>query len=241
MEGLCPDSYYCEDNHQGYAAINSKLLVIQTVAIVVSSVLSVVGTTIILLAYCAFKDLRKGMAQTIITLLSLADLGSAFGSLLGIVNYYNITQGTKSDGNSACWIFYNICQIQASFNMWCAMSSSIWSTILGVHFLMTSLLSKSQWTGRLLPLYNIVAWTSPIVIVLPLLITGQLGYTPTYPSLCYISASISANESKSVAIVDDIAVWVILLSSSLITAVCYAAIFTLIYRKVCMKNFEYLV
>ena len=148
MEGLCPDSYYCEDGSHGYAAINSKLLVVHGVGGVVSSVLSIVGATTILLAYCAFKDLRKRKAQTIITLLSLADMGTAFGCLLGITNHYI----TKS--NDACWIFYNICQIQAYFVMWCAMSSSIWSTVLAMHFLLASLFSEPRWTDRLLPLYN---------------------------------------------------------------------------------------
>ena len=95
MEGLCPDSYFCEDGSHGYAAINSKLLVIPDVGGVVSSVLSIVGTTLILLAYCAFKDMRKRKAQTIITLLSLADMGTAFGCLLEITNRY-IFQRTQT-------------------------------------------------------------------------------------------------------------------------------------------------
>ena len=143
MEGLCPDSYFCEDGSHGYAAINSKLLVIPDVGGVVSSVLSIVGTTLILLAYCAFKDMRKRKAQTIITLLSLADMGTAFGCLLGITNRY-IFQRTNSDNSSACWIFDNICQIQSYFIMWCVMSSSIWSTVLAVHFLLASLLSEPR-------------------------------------------------------------------------------------------------
>ena len=226
---LCPSSYYCEDKSHGYAAISSKLLVMQDVAGLVSSVLSIVGTTIILLAYCVFKDLRKGMAQTIITLLSLADMGTAFGCLLGIANHY-----INSDDSNACWIFYNICQIQASFIMWCAMSSSIWSTVLAVHFLLASLLSESRRTERLLPLYNTIAWTLPTIIVLPLLITSQLGYTPTYLSLCYISSSSSANEAKGVVIVEHSVAWIVLLLSSVITALCYAVIFAIIYKKVCM-------
>ena len=51
--GVCPDSYYCEDGNHGYAAITSKLLVIHGVGGVVSAVLSIVGATTILLAYCA--------------------------------------------------------------------------------------------------------------------------------------------------------------------------------------------
>ena len=239
MEGLCPDSYYCEDERRGYAAINSKLLPIQDILGTVSSVLSIVGATIILLAYCAFKDLRKGTAQTIITLLSLADMGTAFGCLLGIVNYYNyIFQRMNSDNSGACWIFDNICQIQASFTFWCIVSSSIWSTVLAVHFLLSLLLSDSRWTVRLLPLYNIVAWTLPIIIILPLLITGQFGYSPGYPSFCYISASTSANEPKGLVFFKQNVIGVELLLSSLITIVCYAATFALIYLKVytCIEN-----
>ena len=233
--GVCPDSYYCEDGSHGYAAINSKLLVIHGVCGGVSSVLSIVGTTLILLAYCAFKDLRKRKAQTIITLLSLADMGTAFGCLLGITNHY-IFKGTNSDSGNACWIFYNICQVQASFAMWCSMSSSIWSTVLAVHFLLASLFSEPRWTERLLPLYNIVAWTLPIIVALPLLITGQFGYTPTYLTFCYISASINPREPTAVFALKHCVVWIILLSSLFITVVCYTVIFTLIYKKVCVEN-----
>ena len=231
MEDLCPNSYYCEDGNHGYSAINSKLLVIQTVAGLVSSILSIVGAIIILLAYCAFKDLKKGSAQIIIMLLSLADLGTAFGCLLGIANYY-IFQGANSDYSSDCCIFDNICQIQASVTMWCGMSSSIWSTVLAVNFLLTSLLSVPRWTERLLPLYNIVAWTFPIIIVLPLLITGQLGYTPTYLCLCYISQSSNANEPYGIVDINHSLIWIVLLLSSFITVMCYAVIFVLIYKKV---------
>ena len=239
MEGLCPDSYYCEDGSHGYAAINSKLLVVPDVGGVVSSVLSIMGTTLILLAYCAFKDLRKRKAQTIITLLSLADMGTAFGCLLGITNHY-IFQGTNSDNNSACRIFYNICQVQAYFVMWCVMSSSIWSTVLAMHFLLASLLSEPRWTERLLPLYNIVAWTLPIIVALPLLITGQLGYTPTYLTYCYISTTINQKELTGVIALKYSAPWLILSLSSFITVVCYAFIFAFIYKKVCVENSHYI-
>ena len=231
MEEFCPGSYHCEDDSHGYTAINSKLLPIQDVAALISSVLSIVGASIILLAYCAFKDLRKGTAQTIITLLALADMGTALGCLLGIANHltYNHFQGTSS---SACQIFSNICEIQATVFLWCGISSSIWSVVLAVHFLLATVLNDSRWTERLIPLYNIVAWSLPIVILLPLLITGQLGYTPTYRVICYISASSSAKESKGVEIVEESVVWVVVLLSVIIMAASYAAIFTVIYSKV---------
>ena len=143
----------------------------------------------------------------------------------------------NSDNSGACWIFDNICQIQASFTFWCIMSSSIWSTVLALHFLLSLLLSDSRWTERLLPLYNIVAWTLPIIIILPLLITGQLGYSPDYPSFCLLNASTSANETKGRVNTEKYVIWVELLLNSLITIVCYAVTFVaLIYLKVCIEN-----
>ena len=234
MEGLCPELYYCEDDSHGYTAINSKLLPLQDGAVLVSCVLSIVGASIILLAYCAFKDLRKGTAQTIITLLALADLGAALGCLLGIANQltYDHLRGTNSNQNNACQIFYNICEIQATVFLWCGISSAIWSVVLAVHFLLAIVLSDSRWTERLIPLYNIVAWSLPIVIVLPLLIAGQFGYTPTYRTTCYISASSSAKEAIGVEVIEESAAWIILLVFAATTAISYVVIFVLIYRKV---------
>ena len=85
-------------------------------------------------------------------------------------------------------------------------------------------------------LYKTVAWTSPIIIVLPRLITGQLGYTPTYLTFCYISASINAKEPTGVVAVKHSLVWIMVLLSSFITVVCYTLIFALIYKKVCIEN-----
>ena len=81
-----------------------------------------------------------------------------------------------------------------------------------------------------------MAWTLPIIVALPLLITGQLGYTPTYLTSCYISASINADESTGVVAMKHSVVWIIVLSSSFITVMCYTVIFALIYKKVCIEN-----
>ena len=79
--------YECDDGSDGYDAISAELHNIPHYAGIVSAVF---GTTIILLAYFAFKDLRRGTAQTIIMLLALADLGAALGSLLGTGNFFDV-------------------------------------------------------------------------------------------------------------------------------------------------------
>ena len=235
MSGLCPDTFYCEGatGSHGYSAISTKLILTLRYVGLISAVLSVFGTAIILFAYCVFKDLRRGTAQTIIALLALADLGTALGSLLGISNFMTYSPSTKLELelSDACWIFHNICEIQAFLAFWCGISSSIWSAVLAVHFLLATILDRSRWTAKLMPFYNIVAWTSPLVILLPLLITRKLGYTPTYQTSCYI-----ANDGKEVLnaaqVIKESAVWIIAATSAVIIFACYTIITIYLYRKV---------
>ena len=228
-DGLCPNLFECEDGSDGYDAISADLLMIPHYAGIVSAVLSVFGVAIILLAYCAFKDLRRGTAQIIITLLALADLGAALGSLLGIGNFL-MYKYSNSESSETCWIFQNLCKIQAFASVWCGISSCIWNAILAVHFLLATVLHHSRWTDRLIPLYNIVAWTLPFMILLPLLITGKLGYTrrtPTYQTSCYVVHN-QHNSANHV----DLAIGLVPLICAVITALCYTFITISLYRKV---------
>ena len=235
MNGSCPDSFYCKDGSHGYNAIRADLYLIPPYATIVSAVFSVLGAATILVAYFSFKDLRRGTAQTIITLLALADLGAAFGSLLGIGNfltYYHLPMNrTNLEQSDACWIFHNICQLQAFVVFWCAICSYIWSAVLAVHFLLATILHHSKWTDRLMPLYNIVAWTLPIIVLLPLLITGKLGYTPTYQVSCYLAVGSERNAFRKA--MEITALWIEVVICGVITVISYTIIAVYLYRKVC--------
>ena len=225
-DGLCPNLFECEDGSDGYDAISAKLHMIPHYVGIVSAVLSVFGAAIILLAYCAFKDLRRGTAQNIITGLALADLGAAFGSLLGIGNFLVYKYWT-TESSETCWIFQNLCEIQAFASISCIISSCIWNAALAVHFLLATVLPRSRWIDRLMPLYNIVAWTLPIMILLPLLIAGKLGYNPTYQASCFV-----ADVKWSFAVYAAPAGGVVPIGCAVTTAICYTFIIISLYRKV---------
>ena len=110
---------------------------------------------------------------------------------------------------------------------WACFSSCIWNAVLAVHFLLATVLHRSRWTDRLMPLYNIVAWTLPIMMLLPLLIVGNLGYTPTYQTSCYI-----ANNKWNLAVYEAPAIGIVPLICAVTTALCYTFIIISLYRKV---------
>ena len=91
LEGRCPDEFYCHDGSHGYSAISDlPKIVVPIIAGCISAIVSVLGAAFILFMYCTAlkKDFRKGMAQKIITLLALADIGTVASLMLGILNLF---------------------------------------------------------------------------------------------------------------------------------------------------------
>ena len=236
LEGKCPDEFYCSDGSHGYSAISDlHKIIVPAIASFVSAVVSILGATLILFVYCAFKDLRKGTAQKIITLLALADIGTAISLMLGNLNLL-VYRHYRSDisASSACLNFYLVCQIQAFLVLEFSISGYAWTALLAVHFLLATVLSHSNWTGRLMPLYNTVAWTLPFIVSLPLLLSGKLGYTPTFPTTCYISAYAADHTSSEITLtVEEEIVWGVETVCAIITVVCFVVIIAYICCKVC--------
>ena len=238
LEGKCPDEFHCRDGSHGYSSISDlHKIVVPVIAGCISAIVSMLGAALILFAYCAFKDLRKGTAQKIITLLALADTGTAVSYILGTLNlfvYKHYHSGSSEDkGSSSCLNFYIVCQIQAFLAAGFSISGYAWTALLAVHFLLTTVLSHSGWTERLMPLHNTVAWTLPIIVSLPLLLSGKLGYTPTYPTTCFISAYTTEHESSETTLtfVEGIA-WGVEAVCVIITIVCFVVMFANICCKV---------
>ena len=140
-----------------------------------------------MIAYCAFKDLRKGTAQTIIAVLAMADFLIALSAIAGVSIL--LAYGTASDrhlfSNKECNNFDTLCQIQAFVGLSALGSSFIWTSVLAVHFFLVTVCSRSTWPHKLMPLYNIVAWLVPLSYTLPSLLLGKLGYDHSFTWTCF--------------------------------------------------------
>ena len=140
----------------------------------------------IIFTYFVLRDIRTG-AQTIITLLAIADFFSAFSYVIGSSNFII---AFDSKDNKRCAIFTSICEVQSFITTWSTMSSYCWTCILAFYFFLVLVYQKGKLAARLIPLYNIIAWLGPLCIVGPMLVFGKLGYAPYVASnWCYIKDS----------------------------------------------------
>ena len=143
-----------------------------------------------MIAYYAFKDLRKGTVQTIIAVLAMADFFLALSFLFGACLYlaYDITNSDLLSGEDY-HNFDTLCQIQAFTGIWMLGSSFTWTSLLALHFFMVTVCTHSTWPHKLMPIYNIVAWLVPLSFTLPLLLLGKLGYANYLTWTCFLRSS----------------------------------------------------
>lgn len=135
-----------------------------------SSTLSCISSLIIVFSFWRWKDIRTG-SRAIVSFLSIADFFTAFGYILGSLNYaFNFN---RKESN----LFQNTCQIQSFITSSSSLSSFLWTSTLALYLFLTLVLQKCAFAHRLFPLFHVVNWSLPLLVCLPLLATGQLGYS----------------------------------------------------------------
>lgn len=153
---------------------------------IVSSGFSCLGSILIVVTFFALKDMRSG-AQKIITCLAIADFVSAAGYIVGSANF--LTHFNKTDPGE-CNVFQKLCEAQATFTSWSSLVSFLWTAILAFYFYLIIVYRRVQVAARLMPLYHIIAWGTPLLIVVPLVATHHLGYAPYAASnWCFVKDS----------------------------------------------------
>ena len=142
----------------------------------ISCSLSVIGSLLMILPYVLWKDLRTGV-RAIVTFLAIADLFTALGYIMGSCNKIMYTKHRKDSEIKACHEFDTVCQIQAYISSWSSLSSFWWTAILAFYLYWTIAKGDTQKVNRYFPLYHILAWSSPLLVMFPLLATHSLGYS----------------------------------------------------------------
>ena len=237
MEGgnisACPRdfncSYYKKDED---ATVSFSIGTVPSYASLVSSSLSCLGSVLIVLAFLSLPEIRTG-AQKLITLLSIADFFTAAGYFVAGINFLRHYNPEDGQENSDCGSFETVCEIQSFITTTSSLSSFLWTMILAGYFHAVIVNRQTLFTKKSFALFNFIAWGVPIIITIPLLITGYLGYSPLATSnWCYIKDSQYYKPKSKVLVIALFMVagkfWEIL--SYIIVTALYISIAVSIYR-----------
>ena len=165
----CPQSHDC-GNISGYVSFDIGLA--PSYVAITSSGLSCLGSFLVIATFLLLKDMRTG-AQKIITFLAIADLISAVGYIFGSINFIEHFNETNT---KSCYVFDALCRTQASITSWSSLCSFCWTIILAFYFYMVIVYNRKALASRLVPLYNIIAWLCPLLVIVPLIVFKKLGY-----------------------------------------------------------------
>lgn len=155
-----------------------------SVVAIVSSLLSCMASVLIVYVYARWPSVRSG-SRAIITYLAVADFVTGFGYVMGSSNYLryksygNVTSMPASTRVELCdGLFTTVCKIQSFLTTSSSMMSFFWTLILAIYLHITLVTKRVQLAQRLMPLYHVVAWGLPTVVVFVMLATDVLGYAP---------------------------------------------------------------
>ena len=191
---LCPRHVNCTELLQldGYKPTVQEQW--PSIAAIISCTFSVLGSLLILYTYVRWRDLRTG-SRSIVTYLAIADLVTALGYVAGSVNY--VVHYRDTENVVQCPTFATICQIQSFVTSTSSLCSFAWTLFLAVYLYLVVVKAKIVLANKLIPLFHVVAWGVPLLITLPLLITGKLGYSPYAASnWCFIKDYLPPNDHK---------------------------------------------
>ena len=157
-------------------------------AALVSSVLSLIGSLLIIITYLAWKDVRRSVPRTIVFWLSVADLLSSITFIISAIGHeiYHIGHFPK--------IF---CTILSFFTIYFPRVSCLWTVYLALYFVVVLILRKAHLGKKLMFIFHITAWFVPLVVLVPLAAMGWLGRAEYSegPTWCFVSDTNFINKS----------------------------------------------
>ena len=163
-----------------------------------SSLLSIFGSSLIIITFCLWKDLRRSMARIIVFLLALADLGTGLSYLVASVGFFAFAKIDKTPTpNYSRESTERFCQAQSFLTTFFPVASFFWTAYLAIYFVVALVLRKTRWSMKLLVIFNITAWGIPFVICVITVSLGILGSSTSRSSAawCFVALNGSGDHS----------------------------------------------
>ena len=143
---------------------------ILTVKIVVGTtcLLSILGASLIILTYVAFRDLRT-VARQLLVNLSVADIVVAASHFVGLLTNYE--RFVYSNLRSDVW-----CSVQGAVTMYGTISSFLWTIAVALYMFTVIVMKRPEIAKKMVPVYYLVCWGVPIVFPVWFGVKRYLGF-----------------------------------------------------------------
>lgn len=155
-----------------------------TAAVVVTSLLSISGTSLIIFTYAAFKNLRT-IAREILVQLSIADMIVALSHLIGVlVNLPHFIpkpcetpeQVIDKFDNDTHRVSEIVCEVQGGATMFGTLSSFLWTMAVAVYLLTIIVFERPQFAQWLRCTFYPICWGIPLSLTLWFGLDHYLGF-----------------------------------------------------------------
>ena len=180
---------------------------------VISSVLSMLGSSLVIISYFLWKDLRKSTARTILLFIAIADFMTSIGYFLSAIAYITIfshvTNATDYyiaiSANDTPYTNYElICTIESFWDTYFPVVSFFWTANLAIYFVVTLVFLKISFAKKLMVPFHLTAWFIPLIICVYGIWSGWLGPTTdrgiedaTAGAWCFVSSAHVVNITNS--------------------------------------------
>ena len=198
----------------GSQSVNTALRVVQGVI----SLLSIIGSVLLILTYVLLRPLRT-KSRLLITHLAVANLLNALPNFMAVfMNFstrfkapaiastithdhthatkqFNITEALSCSGSvqlfdSTTSIYCHLCVSLGFVSLVGVLSTIFWTFFVCIHFFILVSYRNTKLASRAAYIYYIIAWLAPLGICLWLLFHNWLGFQPTYSTVnCDIKSS----------------------------------------------------
>lgn len=159
------------------------------VVVEVVCILSMIGSSIIILSYLCFKDHRT-RARYILVHLSISNIGKVLANFTGEAadfdSYFKTNTNFSNVYSRNRTVVEYLCTAQAFFTTYFSICGMLWTVCLAVYLYLLILSMKQAYFMRYFVwLGYIVCYGIPLLITLWLILSNRLGYAPySTPGYC---------------------------------------------------------
>ena len=130
--------------------------------------LSILGASLIILTYVAFRDLRTTARQLLVNL-SVADIIIAASHFVGLLTNYD--RFLYSSLQKDTW-----CSVQAAITMYGTISSFLWTIAVALYMFTVIMMKRPEIAMKTVPVYYLVCWGIPVVFPVWFGVKDYLGF-----------------------------------------------------------------